>query len=273
MPRHLIDTPDLSSADVEELFALADAGPQPQALAGLTFLAAFFQESTRTRLGFMSAAARQGASVLDMGNADRLRLEPDADQRLVLAGTADVVAVRHGKATFAHDLARHGRCHVINAGAGGASHPTQALIDAYTLKRAFDGDLAGRRVVFLGPMLRSARSFRALAAMLGVVLSECDVTARPQRGMLEAADVLYIQSLSATDYTVPGLNAAPPGPALPEWAVEAIRVSDARLMHALPRGPELPDDLMPTGRSLVAVQVELGMPVRCAVLRWLVRRN
>jgi len=268
VPRHLLDIPDLSRADVEQVFALADAGPQPQALAGLTFLAAFFQESTRTRLGFLSAAARQGASVLDMGGAERLRLEPEADQQLVLGELADIVSVRHGNATFAHDLATQDRCGVINAGAGGDSHPTQALIDAYTLLRAFDGDLSGRHVVFLGPLLRSARSFRALAAMLGVVVSQCDVT-EPTK--LELADAIYVQSLSATDYTAPGLNAAPRGPALPEWTIEAIGASDAFLMHALPRGPELPDSLMVTDRSLVAAQLQHGLPMRSAVLRWLVQ--
>jgi aspartate carbamoyltransferase catalytic subunit len=268
VPRHLLDIQDLSCADVEELFALADAGPQPQALAGLTFLAAFFQESTRTRLGFLSAAACQGASVLDMGGAERLRLEPAADQQLVLGDLADIVSVRHGNATFVHDLAAQDRCGVINAGAGGDSHPTQALIDAYTLLQTFNGNLSGRHVVFLGPLLRSARSFRALGAMLGVVVSQCDVT---EPAELEAADVIYVQSLSATDYTGPGLNAAPRGPALPASTIEAIGASDAFLMHALPRGPELPDSLMATDRSLVAAQLHHGLPMRSAVLRWLMQ--
>lgn len=268
MPRHLLDTSDLSRADLEELFALADAGPQPQALAGLTFLAAFFQESTRTRLGFLSAAARQGATVFDVGSAERLRFEPEADQRLVLSDLADVVSVRHGSATFAQDLATRDRSCVINAGAGGDSHPTQALIDAYTLLQAFDGDLSGRHVVFLGPLLRSARSFRALAATLGVVVSQRDV-AEPTK--LETADVIYVQSLSATNYTAPGLNAAPRGPALPKWAIEAIDASDAFVMHALPRGPELPDSLIATDRSLVMAQLQHGLAMRSAVLRWLVQ--
>lgn len=268
MPRHLLDIPDLVRADVEELFALADAGPQPQALAGLTFLAAFFQESTRTRLGFLSAAARQGAIVLDMGDAERLRLEPEADQQLVLGDLADIVSVRHGDATFAHDLAARDRCGVINAGAGESSHPTQALIDAHTLRQVFGGDLSGCHVVFLGPLLRSARSFRVLAEMLGIVVSQCDVTNLMK---LEAADVIYIQSLSQTDYTAPGLATAPEGPALPERTIEAIGVSDAYLMHALPRGPELPDSLMATDRSLVSSQLQHGLAMRSAVLRWLAR--
>ena len=268
MPRHLIDIPDLSRADVDELFDLADAGPQARALAGLTVCAAFFQESTRTRLGFMSAAARQGAGVLDMGSADRLRLEPRADQQLVLSSLADVIAVRHGDATFAHDLAARHRCCVVNAGAGGASHPTQALIDAYTLTKALRRDLDGLHVLFLGPLLRSARSFAALGALLGIVVSQRDL-AEPVA--IDAADVIYVQSLSGTDYTATDLNTGSSEPALPEWAIDGIGSSSALLMHALPRGREFPDHWLASDRSLVAAQVEHGLAVRSAVLRWLVR--
>jgi aspartate carbamoyltransferase catalytic subunit len=278
MARHLVDIADMSPDDVDRLFTMADDGPQPQGLAGLTFLCAFFQESTRTRLGFMGAAARQGATVLDAGDADRLRLEPQEDQRMVLAGVADIVAVRHWDATFARRLAARQRCCVVNAGAGGASHPTQSLIDAYTLTKTFSRDLGGLHVLFLGPLLRSAVSFRALGAMLGIRVSERRVAADASRderlrcrAELRAADVIYVQSLSDTRYDAPNLNAGPHGPALPEWTVDAIAGCEAFIMHALPRGPELPDSLMWDRRSLVRRQVDLGLPVRGAVLRWLVQ--
>jgi aspartate carbamoyltransferase catalytic subunit len=257
---------------------MADEGPHPTGLAGLSYLSAFFQESTRTRLGFMGAAARQGATVLDVGSADRLRLEPQDDQQMVLAGVADITAVRHWDATFARKLASRGRCGVVNAGAGGASHPTQALIDAYTLTKAFRRDITGLQVLFLGPLLRSAVSFRELAAMLGVGVSQWGVATDAPRGerlrcraALQAADVIYIQALSDTDYDGPDLNPGARGRALPEWTVDAIDRSKARIMHALPRGPELPDSLMWDNHSLVAQQVEYGLPVRSAVLRWLVQ--
>jgi len=85
--------------------------------------------------------------------------------------------------------------------------------------------------------------------------------------------VVYVQSLSDTNYDGPDLNAAPRGRALPEWTVEAIAGSKAFIMHALPRGPELPDSLMCDERSLVPQQVEQGVPVRSAVLRWLVQSS
>lgn len=277
MPRHLLETADLSPGDVYELFAMADAGPQPKGLAGVTFLSSFFQESTRTRLGFMGAAARQGAAVVDMGDSERLRQEPTWDQQRVLAEAADILAVRHWDAAFALGVASTGRCAVVNAGAGPASHPTQALIDAYTLIKVLDGEVADLTMLYLGDDLqRTGASFRELAAQMGINVFHCRVSppATPEQHQqvarqVMAADVVYIQSLSRTDYTTPDLNVEPYGPALPTEIVDAIVRSKAFVMHALPRGPELPDELMHSPQCIAMKQVEFGMPVRSAVLRWL----
>lgn len=267
--------------DVERLFEMADEGPQPCGLAGITYLSAFFQESTRTRLGFMSAAARQGAIVLDMGAADRLRHEPADDQRMVLAEVADLVAVRHWSAGFAAELALRRRCSVVNAGAGTQSHPSQALIDVYTLMTVLGRDVSTLRILLIGDTgLRSASSFRALADMLGITVSNCDAgevssdQAR-KRGVaaLRSADVIYIKPQGGTDYESPCLNAGDVGRPLPPWAVEAIAESSGHIMHALPRGPELPDALMRDARCLVPKQIECGVLVRSAVLRWMANRD
>ncbi len=278
MPRHLIDSAAISRDDIEELFRMADEGPQPQVLSGMTYLSAFFQESTRTRLGFAAAAAHQGATVLDMGSADRLRLEPADDQQMVLAGIADLTAVRHWDTTFARDLALRDQTCVVNAGIGGTSHPTQALIDAYTLTKTFGRNISGLRVLFVGALLRSAECFRVIANQLGVQVIQCGIEPDASRQVLpryetefQTADVIYLQSLSDTDYTTPSLNFGPRGPALPRWATEAVERSTGRIMHALPRGPELPDGLMWSKRSLVAEQVKNGLALRSAVLRWLIQ--
>lgn len=280
MPRHLIDISDISRDEIDQLFGMADEGPQPLGLAGLTYLSAFFQESTRTRLGFMAAAARQGATVVDMGSTDRLRLEPVEDQQMVLAGVGDVAAVRHWDATFARELASRDRCSVVNAGAADVSHPTQALIDAYTLTKAFRRDVSDLHVLFVGALLRSAECFQKLAPVLGVRVTQCEVDADPSpderlrcQAEFHAADVIYIQSLSGTDYSAPDLNHGPSGPGFPQWAADAIDRSSGRIMHALPRGAELPDSLMWNERSLVAEQVEYGLSMRSAVLRWLIQSS
>lgn len=280
MPRHLIDISDLSRQDIDRLFEMADAGPSLGGLVGLTYLSAFFQESTRTRLGFASAAARQGATVLDMGSADRLRVEPAEDQQMVIASLADITAVRHWDPAFARDLASREQTRVVNAGTSGISHPTQALIDLFTLMKSFPQGVAGLNVTFVGRFLRSAQCFRKLVSPLGIDVSQCRICPDAFEGELQssgaqiqAADVIYVQSLSETDYGVPNLNSGSPGPALPPWALEAVKRSNGLVMHALPRGPELPDSLMWSRRSLVPRQVENGLLVRGAILRWLVESS
>jgi aspartate carbamoyltransferase catalytic subunit len=280
MPRHLIDISDLSRQDIDRLFEMADTGPSPGELTGLTYLSAFFQESTRTRLGFASAAARQGATVLDMGSADRLRVEPAEDQQMVIAGLADITAVRHWDPAFTRDLASREQTRVVNAGTSDISHPTQALIDIYTLMKTFPQGVAGLNVTFVGKFLRSAQCFRKVASPLGIHVSQCRVSPDASRtglstggAQIQAADVIYVQSLSETDYGVPNLNSGSPGRVLPPWALEAVERSRGLVMHALPRGPELPDSLMWSRRSLVSRQVEHGLAVRGAVLRWLVESS
>jgi aspartate carbamoyltransferase catalytic subunit len=138
---------------------------------------------------------------------------------------------------------------------------------------AFTRDLAGLHVLFLGPLLRSAVSFQQLAALLGVRVSQHAVTMAERtscQAALRTADVIYIQSLSDVVYDAPDLNSGRQGPALPPWMIDAITESGAPVMHALPRGPELPDSLMWGESSLVAQQVEHGLPVRSAILRWLI---
>jgi aspartate carbamoyltransferase catalytic subunit len=275
MRRHLLEISDLSGSDISDLLAMAHECPQPQSLYGSTLLCAFFQESTRTRLGFMSAAAQQGATTIDMGDARRLRREPSYDQQLVLAESADLVAVRHWDPDFARELAATDRCSVVNAGAGANSHPTQALIDAYTLIDALDGRVSGLTICFVGDLLRSARSFCQLAPHLGITVAQCPYSdgSSDSQAILEErisrADVIYIQSLSRTDYASARLNDASAGPALPPGLADLIGRSNALIMHPLPRGRELPDALMHSPRSLVRRQIESGLSVRSAVLNWL----
>jgi len=274
MPRHLVEIADLSGEDISQLFDIADHRfPQSENLTGLTFLSAFFQESTRTRLGFLAAAASHGATVVDVGDTTRLRCEPSYDQQLVLAESADLLAVRHWDPTFAQQLAGINKCSVINGGAGAKSHPTQALIDAYTLRAVLNGDLAGLNVVFVGDLLRAARSFYELAPHLRINVAQCPVSGVPRspedEDQLLTADVIYLQSQSGTDYGSPHLNNTPGGPALPSRVSDLIKQSKALVMHPLPRGRELPDELMHSPRSLVGKQIEYGRIVRGAVLMWL----
>jgi aspartate carbamoyltransferase catalytic subunit len=277
MLRHIIDIRELDQADICRLLAMARDGIQPESLAGVTVLTAFFQQSTRTRLGFMSAASRQGGSVIDIGAGEALRIEPMADQMLVVAECADVVVVRHWDPQFVLQLAALRRCAVVNAGSGSASHPTQALIDAFTLQTAISGDVRGTHVLILGDCsLRSVQSFEQLSSLLGVSTrrfappSEPTASTHEQyRQLLRWADVVYIKPKGSVDYEAADLNRGEVGDRFPTWVLDPLLDAGVYLLHALPRGTEFPDQFMQHERCLATTQLHCGLAVRGAVLRWI----
>ena len=277
MPRHIIDIPELDYTDVRHLLAMAREGIQPKGLAGVTVLTAFFQQSTRTRLGFMSATSRQGGSVIDIGAADVLRIEPLSDQTLVFAECADVVVVRHWDPRFASQLAALRRCAVVNAGSGSTSHPTQALIDVHTLQMAIPEDIRGTRVLILGDCgLRGAQSFEQLSLLLGVSTRRFVPPPRPAASthdeygkLLRWADVVYIKPKGSVDYEAANLNRGEVGDQFPMWVLDPLLDAGVYLMHALPRGAEFPDRFMQHERCLAKTQLQCGLAVRGAVLRWI----
>jgi aspartate carbamoyltransferase catalytic subunit len=277
MFRHIINIPELGHSNVCHLLAMAQEGIQSESLTGATVLTAFFQQSTRTRLGFMSAASRQGGSVIDIGATDALRIEPISDQVLVIAECADVVVIRHWDARFVSQLAALGRCAVVNAGSGSTSHPTQALIDVYTLQMAIQDDIQAIHVLSLGDCgLRSARSFEQLSLLLGFATRRFVPPPHPDASirdeylkLLKWADVVYIKPISSVDYEAANLNRGEVGDQFPTWVLDPLLDANVYLMHALPRGSEFPDQLMQHERCLTTKQLQYGLVVRSAVLRWM----
>jgi aspartate carbamoyltransferase catalytic subunit len=281
MLKHIIDIPELGYADVCHLLAMAREGIQPESLAGATVLTAFFQQSTRTRLGFMSAACRQGGRLIDIGAVEALRIEPISDQMLVVAECADVVVVRHWDPRVASQLAALRRCAVVNAGSGSTSHPTQALIDVYTLQMAIPEDTQPIHVLILGDYgLRSARSFEQLSLLLGISTRRFVPPSQPAASthdeywkLLRWADVVYIKPKSSVNYEVANLNQGEIGDRFPAWVLDPLLDAGVYLMHALPRGAEFPDRIMQHERCLAAKQLQCGLAVRGAVLRWILERR
>jgi aspartate carbamoyltransferase catalytic subunit len=278
MLRHIIDIPELGYTDVCHLLAMARDGNQPESLAGVTVLTAFFQQSTRTRLGFMSAASRQGGSVIDIGAVDALRIEPMSDQMLVVAECADVVVVRHWDPEFVSQLAALRRCAVVNAGSGSTSHPTQALIDVYTLQVTMPEDIRGTHVLILGDCgLRSAQSFEHLSLLLGISTKRFVPPPHPAlstrdeyRKLLSWADIVYIKPKGTVNYEAADVNRGEVGDRFPTWVLDPLLDAGVYLMHALPRGAEFPDRFMQHERCLATTQLQCGLAVRGAVLRWIV---
>ena len=178
--RHCLDISDFHRADIENLLALgahyADLDTQKHGprdvLAGKTLINLFFENSTRTEKSFELAGKRLGADVISMqvGSSSVKKGETLLDTAATLnAMNPDLLVVRHGQSGAPSLLAQKVGCSVINAGDGMHAHPTQALLDALTLREAFDGDFGGIRLAICGDVLHSrvARSNVQLLNMLG----------------------------------------------------------------------------------------------------------
>ncbi|MCP2013137.1 aspartate carbamoyltransferase catalytic subunit [Deinococcus sp. HSC-46F16] len=184
-PRHLLDFVDWTPERLGSLLDNADTMSQVldrpvrkvPALQGLTVCTAFFENSTRTRVSFELAARRMSADVVSFaaGASSVSKGESLRDTVEVLtAYKVDAFVVRHPASGAAHLVARYSGKPVINAGDGRRAHPTQALLDAYTIRQEF-GSLSGKTVAILGDIRHSrvARSNAELLPKLGARVRLC----------------------------------------------------------------------------------------------------
>lgn len=271
-------------------------GPAP--LAGLTIANLFFEDSTRTRLSFTLAARRGGAEVVDLtGPGSSIsKGETLLDTALVVeAMKVDAVVVRHSASGAAALIAKELRCAVLNAGDGKHEHPTQGLLDAYTIAEAHgrlgDFDLRGLRVGVVGDIVSSrvARSDIAGLTALGAKV----VCVGPPSLAPRSLAVLGCEVSHDLDATLPGLDAvqllriqferAAPAISLRDY-IAGYQLSGARaatmkkgaiVMHPGPMnaGVEVSRDVADGERSRILRQVTHGLSVRLAALRLCVGAN
>ncbi len=198
MKAHLLSAADLTHTDAllvldtaEELARLADRPIKKlPTLRGRTVVNLFFEDSTRTRISFEAAAKRLSADVINFSakGSSVSKGESLKDTALTLeAMGADAVVVRHHASGAPHRLAHSGwiRGAVVNAGDGTHEHPTQALLDAFTMRRRLNGfetatgtELAGRRVTIVGDVLHS-RVARSNVLLLHTLGAEVTLVAPP----------------------------------------------------------------------------------------------
>ena len=177
---HCLSISDFHRVDIERLLALGahylDLDVQKSGnrdiLRGKTLINLFFENSTRTEKSFELAAKRLGADVISMqvGSSSVKKGETLLDTAATLnAMNPDLLVVRHGASGAPALLSQKVSCSVINAGDGMHEHPTQALLDALTLREAFDGDIGGLQIAICGDILHSrvARSNVQLLNLLG----------------------------------------------------------------------------------------------------------
>lgn len=287
----LIAIDQLSDGDIA---ALLDAGqrafdqPTPsQALAGRIVLNLFYENSTRTLMSFAMAAQRLGASAITLPVEQSSvkkgeTLEDTA--RTLNAMRPDAVVIRHQREGAPGRVAEIVECPVINAGDGTNEHPTQALLDAATIRHQF-GRIDGLTVAICGDVKHSrvARSNAALLPRLGAEVRLAGPPALLPPGVpglsideaIAGADVVMM--LRVQRERLEGELGDAPGEYLARYGLTAERLRsaapDAVVMHPGPinRGVEIADEVADSERSLINRQVAMGVAIRRACLEWLVR--
>jgi len=303
--RHLLGIGDLSPADIELLLDRADAAvsisrqseKKTTALRGRTQINLFYEASTRTQSSFELAGKRLGADVMNMSVASSSvkKGETLIDTAMTLnAMRPDILIIRHQSAGAAALLAQKVSCSVVNAGDGAHEHPTQALLDALTIRRA-KGPLSKLIVAICGDILHSrvARSniilLNALGAQVRVVAPSTLLPAGIDRmGVivsqsmaegLKDADVvmmLRLQRERMSGAFVPSVREYFRYFGLDAEKLKAAK-DDALVMHPGPmnRGVEIASEIADGPQSVIQEQVEMGVAVRMAVMEALLdpRRN
>jgi aspartate carbamoyltransferase catalytic subunit len=303
--RHLISAADLSRDDailiMDTAAELASVAGRPirklPTLRGLTVVNLFYEDSTRTRTSFEAAAKRLSADVINFSakGSSVAKGESLKDTALTLeAMGTDAVIIRHSASGAAHTLARWVTGSVVNAGDGTHEHPTQALLDAFTMRQRLVGDgergrgmgLDGLRVTIVGDVLHS-RVARSNVLLLAVLGAEVTLVAPPTLmpyaveswpckvsydldAELRKADVvmmLRVQQERMSAAYFPSIREYRRRYGLDTGRM-ALLPEHAIVMHPGPmnRGVEIAAEVADSPRSTIVAQVSNGVTVRMAVL-------
>ena len=266
-------------------------------LRGKTVVNLFFEDSTRTRISFELAAKRLSADVINFAakgsSVSKGESLKDTAQTLEAMG-ADAIVLRHGASGSAHRLAHSGwvQSAVINAGDGSHEHPTQALLDAMTIRQALvsepiGNDLSGKRVLIVGDISHSrvARSNLILLTALGATVATCGPATLVPRSLEPSGGIYYSLDRAIDEFTPDAVimlriqserMEASFFPTEREysriWGMNSVRLSRlgeaSVVLHPGPmnRGLEIDAASADSSKSRILDQVENGVAVRMAVL-------
>lgn len=294
--RHLLGIKDINADDIQLIFETADNFKEilnrpikkVPSLRDITIANIFFENSTRTRLSFELAEKRLSADVLNFSssNSSVKKGETLIDTvNNILSMKVDMVVMRHSSPGAPHFLSKNIKANIVNAGDGTHEHPTQALLDAFSIREKL-GDIAGKKVAIIGDILHSRVALSNIFCLqklgadvmvcgpitllpkyikqLGVKIEHdvekalrwCDV-ANVLRIQLERQQIKYFPSLR--EYSLYfGINK------------EKLNKLDKEIviMHPGPinRGVELNSDVADSDHSIILQQVENGVAIRMAVL-------
>ncbi|MCD6368425.1 MAG: aspartate carbamoyltransferase [Thermoproteales archaeon] len=301
--RDIISINELTVDEIKEIFKTADKMLEvlkeggSDVLKGFVMATAFFEPSTRTRLSFQTAMVRLGGNYIDLAEISRSSLakgENFADTIRMLDSYADVIIVRHkieGAARFAAEIAESP---VINAGDGMRHHPTQALIDLYTIRRSFGsiddltigvlGDLKygraatsfiygvtkfnPRKLHLISPeSLRIRLEVREHLASRGIeFVEESDL-----EKVLPKLDVLYVTRIQKERFPDPAEYEKVKGSYKITRRVLEKAKENLIILHPLPRVEEISLDVDGTPYAKYFEQAKYGVPVRMALLKLILK--
>jgi aspartate carbamoyltransferase catalytic subunit len=293
--KDLISIRDLDRRDIEGLFSLAekmdsggDGGKTP--LKNHIIATLFFEPSTRTRLSFQAAAQRLGASTIsfeDIAATSMAKGETFVDTIKTVDGYVDLMVVRHkleGSARLAASVAKNP---VVNGGDGGNQHPTQTLIDLYTIKK-IKKKLKGLNVYLVGD-LKYARTMRSL--LYGLSMFGADITLVSPKGLemdagilretrelfmpkvketheldLKDADVAYICRIQRERFADPyEAEKLQKQFKITEEQLKGVK-DDLILLHPLPKIDEIDSAVDKSKHAIYFEQAKLGVPMRMAII-------
>lgn len=291
--RHLTTTDDLSYDEIVSVFETAKEyldEKQRDSLKGKQIITIFFEDSTRTRSSFEIAAKRLGAEVvsLDVSKSSSSKGETLFDTAANLDAMApDAIVVRHKHSGVPSILARYVNCPILNGGDGSHAHPTQALLDLFTMMEHFDGKVEGKKIAIVGDIKNSrvANSNISLLQRFGVditlvapphflpkttlktssklkeTIKECDIVMSLRTQTERHTSQIYA-SLNdyASDFCI---------------TKDIVGDKDILLLHPGPvhRNVDISDEMLDDSRSKVLKQVKNGVAIRMAVLEFLIQNS
>lgn len=301
--RHLLGIKYLTTEDIALIFSTADEFKEVinrpikkvPSLRDITVANMFFENSTRTRISFELAEKRLSADIVNFSASTSSATKGETlldTVNNVLSMKVDMIVMRHPAPGAPQFLARHISANIINAGDGTHEHPTQALLDAYSLREKF-GDLAGKKIAIIGDITHSRVALSNIFCLLKLGASirvcgpptlipkylpslgvEVDYDVRNTLQWCDAANVLRIQLERQDIRHFPSLREYAQYFGIDKALLESLR-KPIVLMHPGPinRGVELTSDAADSEHSIILQQVENGVAIRMAVLYLLAARK
>ena len=294
--KHLLGIKDLTKEDIHLIFDTAEQFKQVinrpikkvPSLRDITIANVFFENSTRTRLSFELAQKRLSADVINFSSSSSSVKKGETlldTVNNILAMKVDMIVLRHASVGAPHFLAKHINANIVNAGDGTHEHPTQALLDAFSIKEKL-GTVEGKKICIFGDILHSRVALSNIFALkkLGAEVMVCGPSTLIPKHLSElgvkveydlkkalqwcdVANVLRIQLERQTIKYFPSLREYTLYYGINKELLDSLN-KEIVIMHPGPinRGVELSSDVADSHHSIILDQVENGVAVRMAVL-------